>query len=87
MGGGPPAGMRPPLMNGGPGGRGFPGGPPNGLAGGGGGMMGAQIPSDAQVLHDGKYFKLAWVTNVPRFVVQRESSPLQVLDDLDWLAR
>ena len=66
------------MMRRGPGGR---GGPP------GGGMMGASIPDDAQILHNGDYFKLGWVTHAPEFVLQREASPLAVQGDFDALMR
>ncbi len=64
-GNGPPFAM--PLPGGnrsGPGGRGGPGG-----------MMGASIPDDAEVLHDGEFFKLAWVHEAPAFVLERERDP------------
>ena len=78
--GGPPRmGLPPPdMMRRGPGGR---GGPP------GGGMMGAPIPDDAQILHNGDFFKLGWVTQAPDFVRQREASPLAVQGDFDALMR
>ena len=65
-------GMMPPpgMMNGGPPGRGRGGMP--------GGMMGPQIPEDAKVLHDGEFFKLAWVREVPEFVRSKEVNPLDV---------
>ena len=55
---GPPRGF--PSFGKGP--RGFPGpgGPPP--------MMDAEIPDDAEVLHDGRFFKLAKVTKPPEFV-------------------
>ena len=53
----------------------------------GGGMMGAPIPDDAQTLHDGEYFKLAWVTSPPEFVLQREVSPLDPFADWDVTTR
>ncbi len=67
---GPPAmGMMP------PGGRG---------RGGPGGMMGPQIPEDAEVLHDGEHFRLAWVREPPEFVRQKEANPLDVFADLGF---
>jgi hypothetical protein len=63
-------GMMPPGMMGGPGG---------GRGGMPGGMMGASIPSDAEVLHDGEFFKLAWVREPPDFVRSKEANPLDPL--------
>jgi hypothetical protein len=42
-------------------------------------MMGASIPSDAEVLHDGEFFKLAWVREPPDFVRSKEANPLDPL--------
>ncbi len=86
--GGPPGmGMMPPPGmiggNGGPGNRGPRGGGPPG----GGGMMGAPIPEDAQILHEGGFFKLGWVKEPPAYLIQRESSPLDVLGEWDALTR
>jgi len=49
---------------------------PNGRGGMPGGMRDAQIPDDASVLHEGKYFKLAWVHEPPPFVRQKNANPL-----------
>ena len=54
--GGPPPGF------GGPGGAGGPGSMPP--------MMGAEIPDDAEILHDGTHFRLARVRESPAFTVQ-----------------
>ena len=63
-----PPGMMPPpgMLNAGPPGRGR------------GGMIGPQIPSDAEVLHEGEFFKLAWVREAPEFVRSKEANPLDV---------
>jgi hypothetical protein len=63
-----PPGMMPPpgMINAGPPGRGR------------GGMMGPSIPNDAEVLHDGEFFKLAWVREAPEFVRSKEANPLDV---------
>lgn len=68
-----PPGMMPPpgMMNAGPPGRGRGGMP--------GGMMGPSIPEDAEVLHEGEFFKLAWVREAPEFVRAKEANPLDVL--------
>ena len=62
--------MPPPGVMGGPGGR---GGRP------GGGMMGPSIPDDAEVLHEGEFFKLAWVRQPPDFVRSKDANPLDPL--------
>ncbi len=68
-----PPGMMPPLgmMNAGPPGR--------GRGGMMGGMMGPSIPEDAEVLHEGEFFKLAWVREAPEFVRAKEANPLDIL--------
>jgi hypothetical protein len=50
-------------------------------------MVGAVIPEDAETLHEGPYFKLAWVREPPRFVTQREVSPLDMVGELDAAMR
>ncbi len=78
--GGPPPfgrGMGPP-----PGMPRGPGRPP-----GPGGMMGAPMPEEAVILHEGTYFKLGWVVATPFYITQRESSPLDVFGDLDAALR
>lgn len=57
-------------------------GPRPGGRAGGGGMMGAPIPEDAEVLHEGEHFKLAWVQQVPAFIAEREANPLDPLSAL-----
>ncbi len=79
----PPGGRQGPPGMGGPGrpgGRGGPGGGP-------GGMMGAVIPEDAEILHDGTHYTLARVAVPPEFVVERERSPLDPFGDWDALIR
>jgi len=49
---------------------------PSGRGGMPGGMRDAQIPDEASVLHEGKYFKLAWVHDPPPFVLQKNANPL-----------
>jgi hypothetical protein len=61
-----------------PGGRDFLGGrngPPMG-------MRGAPIPEEAEILHQGEHFKLAWVREPPVFVRQRELNPLDIFAGL-----
>jgi hypothetical protein len=66
--------MPPPMMMGG-GGR-DPRGGPQGMGGKGGGpMAGPSIPDDAEVLHEGEFFKLAWVKSPPDFLTQRDRLP------------
>lgn len=69
----PPDMMPPGMGRSGPGGRGGPMG-----------MMGAPIPDDAEVLHEGTHFKLAWVHDVPDYVRRKDSNPLDVFTDLGF---
>lgn len=80
MGGGRP----PQRMQGPPPGIGGMGRPPGG---GPGGMMGAPIPEDAYILHDGAHFTLARVAAPPEFVIARERSPLDPFGEWDALVR
>ena len=73
----PPDFMRPP-MNGGPGG---------GRGPMFGGMMGAAIPDDAEILHNGEFFKLAWVKQPPAFVLERETVPLDPFANWDAITK
>ena len=50
-------------------------------------MMGAPIPDDAEILHDGEFFKLARITTPPAFVREREASPLDPFGEWDALTR
>lgn len=71
-------GMPPEIMMRGRGPRDRDRGPGRGPGGLGGGMMGPSIPDDAEVLHDGEFFKLAWVRQVPEFVARAEPDPFDV---------
>lgn len=65
-------GMMPPMTGAaGPDQRGGNGGPPGVGGMGGGPMAGPSIPTDADVLHEGEYFKLAWVKSPPTYLTQR----------------
>jgi hypothetical protein len=79
--GGPPNMGRPPE---GMSQRGDPRGRPDrrdGLGPRGGGMMGAPIPENAEILHNGEFFRLAWVREVPEFVLKAEPNPLDIFGD------
>jgi hypothetical protein len=44
-------------------------------------MMGAPIPENAEILHNGEFFRLAWVREVPEFVLKAEPNPLDIFGD------
>nr|ACO70934.1 hypothetical protein [uncultured Verrucomicrobiota bacterium] len=86
-GGGPGPGMMPPpaddtlsadmglaLLLGGPG----PQGPAQmrgpQMRGGGGPFMSEAIPQDAEIMHEGRNYTLAWLRNPPRFVAERNEN-------------
>lgn len=47
------------------------GGPMVGPRGGGGPFMSEAIPSEAEILHEGRHFTLAWLRDPPRYVAER----------------
>ncbi len=73
-GGSPPPGMIPPNQRTGERGR-------RDRGPGGGPMMSMPIPDDAEILHDGEYFKLAWVREVPASILRADANPLDVFAD------
>ena len=49
--------------------------------------MGVPMPEDAQILHDGKFFRLGWAKETPDFVTQRDDSPFDPFAGWDAATR